>query len=266
MTTTANIIYSFQVFPANAEALKSELIATTADRKERCEALQRLKDTLMLPSGKARKGGRAEVAAAEAQVTEANARCNNAHLTYREAIAPLLIDLRNKHFRANLSSFDCSNSIDPTLATLVKEAAIKSFDSFSANNRGQPFTITDINGFEYSITTQHDGYNGFRVSAGDEPYNICGGEVELRAIAEGWSFHEEAKTTYIIDSAKGRFDFTEATPRKGYKVAVSSLRERNLKHIATLGRVMTVLAEMGEHLNATDYSSHFTNLTYELSA
>ena len=264
-TTTTNIIYSFQVFPMNGEALKNEIIASTADRKERCEALQRLKDTLMLPSGKARKGGRAEVAAAEAQVNEANTRCNKADAAYRAAIQPLLIDLCNKHFRANLSSFDDTKSFDPVLAAKVKDAAIKSFDSFEEGRRGKSFSITDSNGFEFNITTHHDGFCGFRIGAGDEPYSLGGGEIELGANAEGYTFYDEASKTYIIDAPKGRFDFTDATPRKGYKVRVSSLRERNLKHIATMGKVMSVLAELGEHLNATDYSANFTCLSYHLA-
>jgi hypothetical protein len=264
MTTTANIIYSFQVFPANAVEMKKDITAANEVRKAKCERLQHLKDTLMLPSGKARKGGRAEVAQAEAEVKDANNECNRLDSLYRDSLSPLLVDLRNKHFRANLSSFDPSKCSDPVMAGKVKHAALLSFDSMNSLHRGESFKVLDNNGLEFNITTQHDGYKGFRVIAGDEPYALGGGDIELQSINTVWTWQEEAKDTIIVDAEKGRFDFTEATPRHGYEVNVRTLKARSLQHNVTMGKVMTALAELGEHLNATDYSNHFTLMVWSL--
>lgn len=266
MTTTANIIYSFQVVPANADQMKKDITAANEVRKAKCERLQHLKDTLMLPSGKARKGGRAEVAQAEAEVKEANNECNRLDSLYRDSLTPLLVDLRNKHFRANLSSFDPSKCSDPVMAGKVKHAALLSFDSMNYLHRGEQFKVLDSNGVEFNITTHHDGYKGFRVSAGDEAYSLGGGDVELQSANKSWAWEmeESTKESIIVDAENGRFDYTEATPRHGYQVDVRTLKARSLQHNVTMGKVMTALAELGEHLNATDYSNHFTSQAWRL--
>ena len=220
-----------------------------ASYSEAAEKVKSINDSLLLPSGRARKGGRADLEAGSIESKVKYELYSKSREITREAVRGYITDIRNKHIVKTLTDFlGIADIRDPYEFDII-HASIESF-----NASGQA-VIVNIEHNDFEVRCNYESYNGFRISITikGEYCGIGGGNVEVRKIYEASDFIDKKE-----DGLKGELidgylviDIPDTYYDNCHGISINYLKDVSHGLARSVGDVVVACSMIQEKINKT---------------
>jgi hypothetical protein len=216
-----------------------------ASYSEAADKVKSINDSILLPSGRARKGGRKELEEAKVESRIKYETYNKAKDVARQSVRTYVNDIRSKHINDVLSRLVGQLSTAHEFEILM--ACIESIKSDGSKVK------VNIEHTVYDVRAVYESYNGFRVSINfeNEYCGIGGGAIEIKKQYERSDF-EDKKQIGISGSLVDGFLVIEIPDDyldNVHKLTINHQREIDSKLARSFGEAVVACSVIQENLN-----------------